>query len=47
MKKFRGYVRRFKVKTRMRFLEEMIQDVAKVDLSIQEFQVHEGTSIFI
>ena len=47
MRKFRDDVRRFKVKTTMRFLEDMIQDVAKVDLSIHECQVHAGTSIFI
>ena len=47
MRKFRGYVMRLKDDTRMRFLEEMIQEVEKVDLRIQEHQVHSGKGGFI
>ena len=31
----------------MRFLEKITQEVAKVDLRIQEFQVHAGKRNFI
>ena len=47
MRKFSGYVRRLKEKTMMRFLEKMIQEMAKVDLRIQECQVHAGKRNFI
>ena len=47
MRKFRGYVRRIKDKTMVRLLEEMIQEVAKVDLGIHERQVHAGKRNFI
>ena len=42
MRQFSGYVRRLKEKTMMIILEKTIQEVAKVDLRIQECQVHAG-----
>ena len=47
MRQFSCYVRRLKEKTMMRFLEKIIQEVAKVDLRIQECQVHAGKRNFI
>ena len=47
MRQFSGCVRRLKEKTMMRFLEKIIQEVAKVYLRIQECQVHEGKRNFI
>ena len=47
MRKFRGCVSRLKDKTIIRLLEEMIQEVEKVDLRIQECQVHAGKRNFI
>ena len=44
---FSGYVGRLKEKTMMRFLDNIIQEVAKVDLRIQECQVHAGKRNFI
>ena len=42
MRQFSGCVRKIKEKTMMRVLETTIQEVAKVDLRIQECQVHAG-----
>ena len=47
MRQFSGYVRRLKEKTMIRFPEKIIQEVAKVDLRIQECQVHAGKRNFI
>ena len=47
MRQFSGCGRKIKGKTTMRFLEKTIQEVAKVDLRIQEFQVHAGKRNFI
>ena len=47
MRQFSGCVRRLKKKTMMRFLEKIIQEVAKIDLKIQECQVHAGKRNFI
>ena len=46
MIQFSGYVGRFKYNNRMRSLENMIQEVEKVDLRIQERQVHVGKRKF-
>ena len=40
-------MRRLEEKTMMIILEEMIQKVAKIDLRIEERQVHEGKRNFI
>ena len=42
MRQFSGYVRRLNEKTMMRLLEEIIQELAKEGLRIQECQVHVG-----
>ena len=47
MRHFRGYVWRLKENTIMIFLEDMIQEVEKVHLSIQEHQFHAGKRKFI
>ena len=47
MRKFSGYVRRLKEKNMMRFLDKIIQEMAKVDLRIQECQFHAGKSDLI
>ena len=47
MRQFSGCVRKIKEKTMMRVLEKTIQEVAKVDLRIQECQVHAGKRNFI
>ena len=47
MRQFSGCGRKLKGKTTMRFLEKTIQEVAKVDLRIQECQVHAGKRNFI
>ena len=47
MRQFSGYVSRLKEKTMMRFLGKIIQEVEKVDLRIQECQVHAGKRNFI
>ena len=47
MRQFSGYVRILKEKTMMRVLEKTIQEVAKVDLRIQECKVHAGKRNFI
>ena len=47
MRKFSGCVRRLKEKTMMRFLGKIIQEMAKVNLRIQECQYHAGKRNFI
>ena len=47
MRKFRGCVSRLKDKTIIRLLEEMIQEVEKVDLRIQKHQVRSRKRNFI
>ena len=47
MRQFSDYVRRLKEKTMMRFLGKIIQEAGKVDLRIQECQVHAGKRNFI
>ena len=47
MRQFSGCVRRLKDKTMMRFLKKIIQESEKVDLRIQECQVHAGKRNFI
>ena len=47
MRQFSGFVRRLKEKTMMRFLGKIIQELAKIDLRIQECQVHAGKRNFI
>ena len=47
MRQFNGCGRKLKEKTMMRVLEKTIQEVAKVDLRIQERQVHAGKRNFI
>ena len=42
VRQFSGCGRKLNEKTMMRFLEKTIQGVAKVDLRIQECQVHAG-----
>ena len=47
MRLFSGYVRRLKEKTMMIFLGKIIQELGKIDLRIQECQVHAGKRNFI
>ena len=47
MRQFSGCGRKLKEKTMMRVLEKTIQELAKVDLRIQECQVHAGKRNFI